>query len=164
MDDGAGGTLRKTALSRIKTYIGAANTPAFHVVKTSNQSIGNASDTKVTFDSETFDTASAFASDKFTVPAGEGGKYFIYCNVAFAADSGGNRINYLYKDGASMFRISSFGGSAGSNTFASSGLIVSLSAAEYLEIYTYQSSGGSINALGTSSSPYTFFGGFKLLE
>ena len=164
MDDGAGGTLRKTALSRIKTYVGAANTPAFHVVKTSNQSIGNASDTKVTFDSETFDTASAFASDKFTVPAGEGGKYFIYCNVAFAADSGGNRINYLYKDGASMFRISSFGGSAGSNTFASSGLIVSLSAAEYLEIYTYQSSGGSLNALGTSSSPYTFFGGFKLLE
>ena len=164
MDDGAGGTLRKTAASRIKTYVGAANTPAFHVVKTSNQSIGNASDTKVTFDSETFDTASAFASDKFTVPAGEGGKYFIYCNVAFAADSGGNRINYLYKDGASMFRISSFGGSAGSNTFASSGLIVSLSAAEYLEIYTYQSSGGSINALGTSSSPYTFFGGFKLLE
>ena len=87
-----------------------------------------------------------------------------FSNVSFAVNGTGNRVNYLYKNGSGIARLSSFAGSAGSNTFASSGLIVSLSAAEYLEIYTYQSSGGSLNALGTSSSPYTFFGGFKLLE
>ena len=53
------------------------NTPAFFVKLSSNQSIGNNSNTKVTFDSEVFDTDSAFASNKFTVPTGKGGKYFI---------------------------------------------------------------------------------------
>jgi hypothetical protein len=139
------------------------STPAFHVDKTANQSIGNAADTKVTFDSEIFDTDSAFASDKFTCPSGAEGKYYVYCNVAFAVNSTGNRINYLYKNGSGIARLSSFAASAGSNTFASSGLVVSLAAADYLELYSYQSSGGSLNVQGTSSSPYTWFGGYKII-
>ena len=48
------------------------NTPAFSVTLSGNQTISNSSWTKITFDSEYTDTDSAFASNKFTVPTGEG--------------------------------------------------------------------------------------------
>ena len=49
--------------------------PAFLIYKNSNQSISEATDTKVTWDAESIDTDNAFASDKFTVPSGKAGKY-----------------------------------------------------------------------------------------
>ena len=52
------------------------NTPSFYVYLGSNQTISNATDTKITLDTEGWDTDSAFASNKFTVPSGEAGKYF----------------------------------------------------------------------------------------
>ena len=45
------------------------NRPALLVTNSGNQSIGNASNTLVTFDTETVDTNSAFASNVFTVPS-----------------------------------------------------------------------------------------------
>ena len=65
----------------------------------SNQSINHDTSTKVTFNNETFDTASAYASDKFTVPSGQGGKYFIYASVAWNNDDNGRRAVFLYKNG-----------------------------------------------------------------
>ena len=47
--------------------------PAFMVKLSGTQNITTATWTKVTFDSEVFDTDSAFASNKFTVPSGEDG-------------------------------------------------------------------------------------------
>ena len=56
IDDGAGGTLRKTAASRIKTYIGAGtNTPAFLATISGSQSVSSDSATKIQFNSEVFD-------------------------------------------------------------------------------------------------------------
>ena len=52
-------------------------TPAFFIKKTSDQTLTENTYTKITFDSETFDTDGAYASDKFTVPTGKAGKYFI---------------------------------------------------------------------------------------
>ncbi len=47
-----------------------ANTPAFHIRKSSNQTgLSSGGWTKITFDDEVFDTDSAFASDKFTAPS-----------------------------------------------------------------------------------------------
>ena len=53
------------------------NTPSFSVTLSGNQTISNSSWTKLTFDTEYWDTDSAFASNKFTVPSGEAGKYFL---------------------------------------------------------------------------------------
>ena len=69
------GTLKRIDYSLIKS---AGNTPGFEVYRGSNLSASNGSWTKVTHDNETIDTDSAFASNKFTVPSGEGGKYFFY--------------------------------------------------------------------------------------
>ena len=57
------------------TLNGIANTPAFMVYKSANQDLSDNTFVKVTFDTEVYDTNSAFASDKFTVPSGEGWNY-----------------------------------------------------------------------------------------
>jgi len=79
VDDGAGGTLRKSAMSRIKTYVDAeTNTPAFAATSSSQSGIASGTITKAQFDTEIFDSASAFdhsSNYRFTVPSGEGGKY-----------------------------------------------------------------------------------------
>jgi hypothetical protein len=79
VDDGAGGTLRKSAMSRIKTYVDAeTNTPAFAATSSSQSGIASGTITKMQFDTEIFDSASAFdhsSNYRFTVPSGEGGKY-----------------------------------------------------------------------------------------
>ncbi len=60
-----------------QTGFGGVNTPAFLVSKGSDQSVSNGTTTKITFDNEVYDVGSCFASDKFTVPSGENGKYFL---------------------------------------------------------------------------------------
>ena len=54
------------------------NRPAFKATLSADQSIANSSFTKVTLDTENFDTDGAFASNKFTVPAGQAGKYVFH--------------------------------------------------------------------------------------
>ena len=62
---------------------GENNTPAFYVGKTSNQTVSDNTKTKVTWN-EAYDTDSAFASDKFTVPSGKAGKYNFYIHVTLS--------------------------------------------------------------------------------
>jgi len=88
VDDGAGGTLRKTAASRLKTYIGS-NAPAFCVIEGGQQTLNHNTYTNLTFGSEIVDSNSAFASNVFTVPSGQGGTYYLECQVNFY-DAQGN--------------------------------------------------------------------------
>ena len=57
------------------------NYPAFEAYRTLSQTLTDDAWVKVTFDTETYDTDSAFASDKFTIPSGQAGKYYIYSSV-----------------------------------------------------------------------------------
>ena len=88
VDDGAGGTLRKTAASRLKTYIGS-NAPAFCVIQAGQQTLNHNTYTNLTFGSEIVDSNGAFASNVFTVPSGQGGTYYLECQVNFY-DAQGN--------------------------------------------------------------------------
>ena len=64
---------------------GGANTPAFFAYLGSDQNISNATNTTVAFNTEIFDTANAFntSTHKYTIPSGQGGKYFITVLVYF---------------------------------------------------------------------------------
>ena len=42
---------------------------------------------------EKYDTDSAFSSNLFTVPSGQGGKYLINWQLKFDGDSSGNTVN-----------------------------------------------------------------------
>jgi len=59
------------------TGFGGDNTPMFLASGGSgNQTISHATGTTITYNQEIIDTDSAFASNIFTVPSGEAGKYF----------------------------------------------------------------------------------------
>ena len=73
---------------------GLTNTPAFLVYKSVNQELSDNAFTKVTFDTEDFDTDAAFASDKFTVPSGKAGKYRFITQLYFIANS--NTLDLFY--------------------------------------------------------------------
>ena len=142
------------------TGAGGVNTPFFHAYVNSAQSIGTNTDVKITNLNEVIDTNSAFASDKFTVPSGEGGKYIIYGCISFASD-----VQYphaeLYVNGSGSLNSENLVGNMGStmrSCFTSR--MLTLAAGDYVEIYTFQGSG----ATNTQASGRTFFGGYKLIS
>ena len=156
IDDGAGGTLRKTAASRIKTYIGD-NTPAVLVTNSGNQSIGNSSNTLATFDTETVDTDSAFASNTFTVPSGEGGMYFISFRGSMTGIDAGEFIQlriYLNDSAVDFFenRMTAYTDNV-EFKFSGSGSL-NLSAGDTIKYYVFQNSGDSQNL--TNAGLYIF--------
>ena len=150
-----------------------ANTPAFQVYFTGDQTISNNTLTKVAMTGEIVDTDSAYDNStnyRFTVPASEGGKYFffwrIFCHVNGSPVTGANVP--LYKNGSAYTGTGTNWGvriddSNGFDYLALSGsYIVDLDATDYVELYakalTVDSSSSVLltaNALG--------FGGYKLI-
>ena len=142
------------------TGFGEINTPAFEVYLDPNQSIATATWTKITHNLESFDTNNAFASNKFTVPAGEAGKYFFYAAVQWAQDDRQHRTHGLYKNGAKVKNLSMNHGIADSSMQISGSCFLSLAESDYIEHYVYQDSGDPLNASGDVK--VTYFGGFKV--
>ena len=154
-----GGTLKRIDVS----LVAGDNTPSFSVYLSGDQSIGNSSWTKFTFDTEYWDTDSAFASNKFTVPSGEGGHYFFgYTTRIQNIDSGESAAIKLYKNGSPTDGERSLGQnySAESNQGISvSGFYVdNANAGDYFEVYAYHTEGSSQNAEASG----TVFFGYKL--
>tara|TARA_R100000234_G_scaffold117875_1_gene97129 strand:- start:617 stop:1159 length:543 start_codon:yes stop_codon:yes gene_type:complete len=128
------------------------NTPAFMVVKGSDQTISTASWTKVTsWSTPLWDTDSAWSSadSKWTVPTGKGGKYIFHAHVYLTSFDDGKKVEArLYKNGSNA---------GGSTTGSSSVRVMSsgtnqevdigwswigdLSAGDYIEYYVNQNNG-----------------------
>ena len=146
------------------------NTPSFFVSKTSDQSIsGDATQTKVTFDTEVFDTDSAFSDNKFTVPTNQGGKYFF--SSSLRVEASGGSMDYaqviFYKNGTRFYMPTQFQTSANNmgNSHLNASVIFDLSASDYVEVYGAIS--GSSTAIGGaaagSENNQSFFMGYKLI-
>ena len=156
------------ALASGVTQTIAVNTPAFKVKNSSNISLSNGTNTKLTFDTEVIDSDGAFASDKFTVPSGKAGKYFISVQTSL---QGSNDIRvmraYVYKNGSLQYDLQTrlaFSGNtldAGSSVPFSANGILDLSASDYLEVYTYiyNTAGGTYQAMSNEC----IFQGYKLI-
>ena len=143
---------------------GLASAPAFLARNDAAQSISADTATKVTFGTEEYDTDSAFATSKFTVPAGEAAKYFIYSKIQQDCTANTHLRLGIYKNGAEIGRT--FTGEADNDEFTSWSGAIDLSATDYIEIYIYQnaSGGGASRDVRTSGSLlYTYFGGYKLI-
>ena len=88
------------------TGAGESNTPSFSVTQGSAQDLSNGASTKLAFNTEVFDTDSAFdhsSNYRFTVPSGKGGKYFFHAQATLQAtqDADANSI-MIYKNGSSF--------------------------------------------------------------
>ena len=166
--DTSAGALRKMTRANFVSGVGGDLTPAWFVKNSSAQSISDDTATKVTLDTEVFDTDSAFASNKFTVPSGEAGKYFIYGSIDFINTSNNDmRENYImfYKNGSAVI-LHALNGYTNANMrrlVLSTSVTLDLAAGDYLEMYgTADTDGGSSSEMRSNNSA-TFFGGFKLL-
>ena len=140
---------------------GLVNTPAFLVTLSGNQSIANSTLTKITFDTEVFDTDGTFASNKFT-PA-IAGKYFIVLSGRMSGFTDAEEFNLRFGKNGSAWN---FGDlkivSAGASPLflaANANLVIDLNTTDYIEGYVLQNQGGAVDLDAT----YTYMAGFKLI-
>ena len=166
VDDGAGGTVRKSAASRLKTYIGD-NTPAFFAHAASTQTgLTDNTYTKATLGTEVYDTDNAFATSRFTVPSGEAGKYFFYASIRPDADSNSDlRNSYLafYVNGSRYFETRmNYSDNLIRGATNTASITLDLSASDYVELYGATDTDGSARSFAHSDKG-TCMGGYKLI-
>ena len=178
--------------------------PAFHAYLSANQEPSNDTVTVVQFNTESFDTDSAYdASTNFRFTPQVAGKYFVYAGILhnpsssnniqqasifdltnnkFTVASAGtylilpqirfydsdNRIEraqmYIRKNNSNHKSFTYYdNGYSSSNTreiTVGSGFLETLAVSDYIELYAFQVSGGSINT--ASGSINTYLTGYKL--
>lgn len=138
--------------------VGGSNTPSFSAYGTT-QSMTSGTNTQVVFGSENFDTDNAFASNTFTVPSGEGGKYYFVTSLCLdnrepTRYSLSMRVNNVEKN---LLELGKTGSYSGIQTSA----IFNLSAGDTVNVYFYHNYGSAVSTYAGEARQ--FFKGFKLI-
>ena len=163
-DTSASGALKK--MTRANFVSGIGNTPGFSVRNTSDQTFSANTITKATFNTEDYDSDSAFTSDKFTVPSGAAGKYFIGFRFGYRVTSSDftEYLAHVYLNGSEA-RISarqkftsSYMVENSTNEVTAVG-IMDLSVGDYIELFLLINTGGGTPQ---STANQTEFFGFKI--
>ena len=168
---GQSGETVTIASGATQTGIGGANTPAFEAtVASSNADITQSTWTKLSFNSEVFDTDSAYdhtTNYRFTVPTGKAGKYFFEGSVyGYSGDNNLNRLHIrLYKNGSQIvvFAENDWTNQAYRNAqMYSSSAVIDLAVNDYIELYANLYSSGGTPTLDSSTA--TRLTGYKIIE
>jgi hypothetical protein len=137
------------------------NTPAFKVNLSSDQTISNNTWTKVQYNSEEYDTDSAYDNSsnyRFTVPSGKSGKYIFHAMLCVDDMNDQTRVGIkIYKNG-SADNLTWFQDFASGGVFVtvSTSVTYNLSAGDYIEIYGRQNHGSDKPIQGAERN--VFFG------
>jgi len=115
------------------TAMVSGNMPAFSAYKSSNQSVSSLTNTKVTFNTEDFDTNSNFASDRFTPTVA--GYYQINAGITFGSTVSYAQIS-IFKNGSS-YRYNYLQASAANYSVNISCVVYCNGTTDYIEIYGY---------------------------
>ena len=167
--DDSASALRKMTRTNFVSGVGGTNTPAFEARLSGNQTINNATVTKVQFATENFDTDSCYDSTtnyRFTPTTA--GKYYVYTKVK----SYGNADNDLgtffvkiYKNGALHIdgELSSYPDNILHRILVyNAGIVDFNGTTDYVEIFV-QSNGGQATSLLESGDRTALFGAYKLI-
>ena len=170
---GSGTASSTTFLRGDQTYAtptSGTNTPFFIARKTIDQSLGDASVTKITFEATDTESSSGIfdlSNNKFTVATA--GIYNISINV-YHYDSDNNILRsdgYIYKNGSSYAQwINDRGSDENERGLQVGGsIIMNLSVNDYIEAYARSdtSDGGAVSIEGSSSLLLTYISAFKLI-
>ena len=153
------------------TGFGGTNTPAFSVYKSANFDISDNVETKIPFDTESYDTDSAFASEKFTVPSGEDGKYFFYSRARFQKSGVSQYRITIVKNGVDVASRYLYSGNVTNGIFSNAeyftydvSCTLALSVGDYVEVFIKSDStdGGDTTVNGGIDN--NEFTGFKIIE
>jgi hypothetical protein len=150
-----------------QTGVGGVNTPAFEATITTEQNPSDNTYTKINFDSEVFDTASAYdtTNKRFTVPSGQGGKYYIFGNSTLGSNSNTTVISAffsIYKNG-SLYKPSYVDNRVNYNRYVyiSIASVMELAVGDYVEMFGKVDVDSGTVEIRTAESN---FGGYKIIE
>jgi hypothetical protein len=152
--DGAGNITMPSGI------ISGQNYPAFQAEFTSSQSVSNASSTKIQFNSEIYDTDGCYDnSSNYRFTPTESGKYLVYAYFAWDSTSDFDDASIqIYKNGSSVAL------SISRNEFYETQLVTKVvefnGTSDYIEIYGYQESGGSVSP--RTSANTNGFGAYRI--
>ena len=133
-----------TILTTASTFSGTG--PAFSAYQSSAQSIPNASFTKLQLQTKVFDTASCFDnSTNYRFTPNVAGYYQINGQVSIGGAALGYSQITIYKNGSEYSRgsVSPNNTSVGAQSTVSN-LVYLNGSTDYVELYVYQNSGGSV--------------------
>jgi hypothetical protein len=145
-----------------ETPASVANTPSFLAYRNSTQGIPNSTSTTIVFNTEVYDSASAYNTSNgiFTVPSGEGGKYWVGYSTRLTNWNYSILKTYV-EDGAGGKLAFEDGDTDGdNNTIANSG-IISLSAGGTIQVKIFQTGGGTVQL--QSGQDNSWFAAYKLI-
>ena len=148
---------------------GGTNTPYLHVQLSSDQNTSNASNVKVTLNSVELDSASGWDNSnyKYTIPSGQGGKYFITVQIDGFSSTGSLdfTIARLYKNGSKIAEARTFHrNNDGEVATENITVIKNLSAGDYLEVYGQCEGGGNASYFAGTSYSSTYLNLYKIIE
>jgi hypothetical protein len=125
--------------------------PAFSAYKGSDQTVTSGVITKVTYDTEVFDTNSNFASSTFTPTVA--GYYQVNATICGAGSTTMTvLIGYIYKNGSS-YRLGVLNAATGGNArYGISDLIYMNGTTDYLEIYARVDGTGTMTFTGAATA------------
>lgn len=131
--------------------------PAFSAYQSSGTAVSNSTATKITFDTEEYDTNSCFASSRFTPNVA--GYYQVSAMVAWPTTNTANVVYIaVYKNGSTNKLLSRISKNGQYMWLTGSTLVYCNGTTDYLEIYGYQDSGLTITT--DTGFGYTWFNGF----
>ena len=146
----------------------AVNTPNFYVYRSGNQSLSDATTTKIQFNAETYDTGSDFDSTtnyRFTPQTS--GKYFLTATI-FVGGSTADLTEaniYIYKNNSVVLQYSLDRRTSGNGYNVSlnlNGLVEANGSTDYFEVFAKANGAGTKNIIGNNYQ--TFFQGYKIIE
>jgi len=166
------GTVKATAFqgdgSALTNLPGGANTPNFYAYRSGNQSLSDATTTKIQFNAEIYDTANAFdSSTNYRFTPQTAGKYHLlaYFFVGGSLPSTEEGQIYIYKNGSSTFfyEIDNRSSTNGYNTSQFISAIVEANgSSDYFEVYARVKGAGTKNLV--SGANQCWFQGYKIIE
>jgi hypothetical protein len=141
------------------TIANSANQPAFSAFASAGQTIANSTFTKISLNSETFDTNACFDSTtNYRFTPNVAGYYQINAALWYnAASTSGLTVLSIYKNGSEYKRGVSFFSASGYSGLHVNDVVYMNGSTDYIELYTFQASG--VGAATVAGSAQTYMSG-----
>ena len=172
VDIPAGATIDATGATITGWPAAVDNTPAFQAFLSASQTPADSTFVKVTCNGVRWDTDSAYDEStnyRFTVPADEAGKYYVYGQISYYSTHGGNDLTTLktaiYKNGAAVFMQPQYLLYQLQGLTVYFGVGLTLAVGDYIELFGYFNNvqGGSYHRFLGDSVDQTYFGAYKMI-
>ena len=144
---------------------GIKNTPAFFASQTVAQAVANTTVTQLQFNTEEFDTDSAYDTSTYKFTPQTAGKYSLFACVMFNTGTDFDQIECSIKKNGTIYSSNIFV-NQNYNSSVVTTIVDMNGSSDYVEVYAYQNSGGSLNTYpddGSGNYKYVRFSGYKLI-